>query len=538
MTDIAPPPRGRLLFFAALALAAACLLSWRWHNLQVERFSHYAQLAHDNQLAVLPVEPPRGRIFDRRGEPLAVNETVYSLQAGSDFAGAVLGKIDSLRRVVAISDSAVKKLTDSKNSRVYKGVITLREKLSEEEVAAFLSWQFLFPEIVLESELARHYPLGDSAGHVIGHVGRLSDRDVQKLKENALASRYRGAKFIGKTGVELIYESALRGDLGVQEAQVDAHGRVFSRRVRQRPAAGGDIYLTLDMRLQRLAELSLSGESGAAVLMDCRSGELLALASSPRFDINQFVFGISPSDWKELNASEQKPLIHRAIYGQYAPGSTIKPFLALAALQNGWRDSDYQYHSKGFFQLGEHRFHDWKKGGHGVVDIARSIVRSVNSFYYELGNEIGIEKLRAGLLPFGFGRPPGVDLDNEKGGVLPDAEWKKNNLRRGMVSGRDRFGQRRAGLFAGDSVADGGGDVHDCKRRHSAASVCLSADGRAGDSFYAAGRFGVGARGAVQRDPSRRHRRFGGAGRGLRHRRKNRHRASCKTAAGRRGRAG
>ena len=425
MTDIAPPPRGRLLFFAALALAAACLLSWRWHNLQVERFSHYAQLAHDNQLAVLPVEPPRGRIFDRRGEPLAVNETVYSLQAGSDFAGAVLGKIDSLRRVVAISDSAVKKLTDSKNSRVYKGVITLREKLSEEEVAAFLSWQFLFPEIVLESELARHYPLGDSAGHVIGHVGRLSDRDVKKLKENALAGRYRGAKFIGKTGVELIYESALRGDLGVQEAQVDAHGRVFSRRVRQRPAAGGDIYLTLDMRLQRLAELSLSGESGAAVLMDCRSGELLALASSPRFDINQFVFGISPSDWKELNASEQKPLIHRAIYGQYAPGSTIKPFLALAALQNGWRDSDYQYHSKGFFQLGEHRFHDWKKGGHGVVDIARSIVRSVNSFYYELGNEIGIEKLRAGLLPFGFGRPPGVDLDNEKGGVLPDAEWKK-----------------------------------------------------------------------------------------------------------------
>ncbi|MGU9950883.1 MAG: penicillin-binding protein 2 [Gammaproteobacteria bacterium WSBS_2016_MAG_OTU1] len=418
-------PKGRLLIFGLAALIMACLLAWRWHNLQVSRFSHYSQLAHDNQLSILPVEPPRGQIFDRNGAALAINETVYSLKVGSDFAGDVLGKIDALRRAIRISDDAVKKLDDSRRSQVYKGVITLREKLTEEEVVNFLSWQFLFPEIVLESELARYYPLGDSAGHVIGHVGRVSEKDRLKIKAASRESLYQGAKFIGKTGVELIYEQTLRGELGAQEAQVDAHGRILGRAVRRQPTPGRDIYLTLDMRLQSLAESLLVGESGAAVVMDVNTGELLALASSPRFDINKFVFGISVADWKVLNTSSQKPLIHRAIYGQYAPGSTIKPFLALTALQHGWRDKDYRYHSKGFFQLGNHRYHDWKKGGHGVVDISRSIIRSVNTFYYTLGNEIGIDKLHEGLLPFGFGLLSGVDLDNEKNGILPSTEWKE-----------------------------------------------------------------------------------------------------------------
>ena len=426
MSDRAsPPPRGRLWLFALFVAAAGGLLAWRWHNLQVERFHYFTRLAHDNQLSVLPVEPPRGLIYDRNGETLAQNETVYSLQVGSDFAAAVLGNLDTLRRIVRIPEDAVDKLAQTKDSRVYRGVITLREKLSEREIADFLGWQFLFPEIVLESELARRYPFGDSAGHVIGHVGRLNEDDVAKLKREGEDAVYRGAKFIGKTGVELIYENILRGDLGVQEAQVDAHGRIYDRAMRLRPRRGEDLHLVLDMRLQRIAESLLAGEAGAAVMMDVQDGALLALASSPRFDINNFVFGISPRDWRALNESEQKPLIHRAIYGQYAPGSTIKPFFALAALQNGWRDENYVYHSRGFFQLGDHRFHDWKEGGHGKVDVARSIIRSVNTFYYELAHEVGIESMRDGLTPFGFGALSGVDLDNEKGGVLPDPEWKK-----------------------------------------------------------------------------------------------------------------
>ena len=427
---------GRLWAAALLVLVAAGLLSLRWHNLQVERFQYYSRLAHDNQLVILPVEPPRGRIFDRNGEQLAVNETVYSLKVGSDFAGEVLGKMAVLKQAVNIYDRALRQLIKSNSSRVYQGDITLREKLTEQEVINFLSWQFLFPEIVLESELARHYPLADSAGHVIGHVGRLSDSDVRKLKESGRSGGYRGAKFIGKTGVELIYENILRGGLGVQEAQVDAHGRILNRAVRRQPQPGRDINLTLDMRLQRLAESLLAGESGAAVMMDVRSGEILALASSPRFDINSFVFGIGTEEWQALNQSEQKPLIHRAIYGQYAPGSTIKPFLALAALQHGWRDKNYIYHSRGFFQLGANaRFHDWKAGGHGRVDISRSIVRSVNTFYYQLGYEQGIDNLHDGLAPFGFGRTGGIDLDNEKGGVLPSKEWKEKTYQKKWLPG-------------------------------------------------------------------------------------------------------
>lgn len=417
--------RGRLWIFAVLVAAAAAMLAFRWHGLQVERFSHYSRLAHDNQLSVLPVEPPRGLIYDRNGETLAMNETIYSLHVGSDFAAGVLGNLDTLRRVVRVSDDAVAKLMEAKNSRTYSGVIALRERLSEDEVADFLDWQFLFPEIVLESELARRYPLGDSTGHVIGHVGRLNDKDLEKLRRAGAADGYRGAKFIGKTGVEFVYENWLRGELGVQEAQVDAHGRVYGRALRRHPKRGADLHLTLDMRLQRLAESLLAGEIGAAVMMDVESGELLALASSPRFDVNNFVFGISTDRWRALNDSEQKPLIHRAIYGQYAPGSTIKPFLALAALQNGWREEKYVYHSRGFFRLGNHRFHDWKEGGHGRVDVARSIIRSVNTFYYELAHEIGIQKMHDGLSPFGFGGATGVDLDNEKGGVLPTPEWKQ-----------------------------------------------------------------------------------------------------------------
>ena len=417
--------RGRLWLFALMVASIGVLLAWRWHTLQVDRFQHFSQLAHDNQLSVLPVEPPRGVIYDRNGEILALNETVYSLSVGSDYAADILGNLDTLRRVLRIPQDAVEKLVESQSSSVYRGLIVLREKLSEQEVADFLSWQFLFPQIVLESELARRYPLGDSAGHVIGHVGRLNDSDFERLKKAGDKDKYRGAKFIGKTGAELIYESLLRGDLGVQEAQVDAHGRVYSRAVRRSPRGGRDLHLTLDMRLQRLAESLLSGEAGAAVLMDASDGALLALASSPRFDVNNFVFGISSVNWKALNTSEQKPLIHRAIYGQYAPGSTIKPFFALAALANGWRDEKYVYHSRGFFRLGKHRFHDWKEGGHGKVGIARSIIRSVNTFYYELGNEIGIDKMKEGLSIFGFGVPSGVDLDNEKGGVLPAPDWKQ-----------------------------------------------------------------------------------------------------------------
>ena len=417
-------------WLAALFIALiSAFLTWWWFDLQVRRFSHFSELAHENQTKILPVEPARGLIFDRNGTLLAGNNTVYSLKVGSDFAQQILGKIDSLTAVTAVDDDAIQQLRDAVNSNVYKGEIILTEKMREEDITRFLGWQFLFPEIVLNANLARYYPYQDSGGHVLGYVGRINQGDKEKLKNNNLSAYYRGATFIGKTGVELANEILLRGRLGFQEAQIDAHGRVLFSRLIEPPTPGRHIYLTLDWELQQLSEFLLQGERGAIVMMDVNDGALLVLASSPRFNINNFIFGISHWQWDKLNTSEEKPLIHRAIYGQYAPGSTIKPFLALAALKNGWRDLSYTYLSRGFFQLSpKHVFHDWKAGGHGKVDIRKSITRSVNTFYYQLGHDIGIDSIHSGLSVFGFGDKTNIDLDNEKGGVLPSAAWKQETI--------------------------------------------------------------------------------------------------------------
>jgi len=400
----------RLWLAAALVTGIAALLVWWWFGLQVRQFSHFSELAHENQTKILPVDPPRGLIFDRQGKLLAGNSTAYSLKVGSDYAEQILGKIDSLREIVPIGDEVFQNLRDAVKSGVYKGDIILAAKMRE-------------------ANLARYYPYQDSGGHVLGFVGRINQKDKEKLERENQSAGYRGAAFIGKTGVELLNEKLLRGDLGFQEAQIDAHGRVLFSRLIQPPKPGRNIYLTLDWDLQQRAEQLLQGERGAVVMLDVNDGALLALASSPRFNINNFIFGISQRQWDRLNTSEDKPLIHRAIYGQYAPGSTIKPFLALAALENGWRDLSYQYMSRGSFQLSpRHVFHDWKAGGHGKVDIKKSIIRSVNTFYYQLGHDVGIDSLHDGLSVFGFGEKTRVDLDNEKGGVLPSPAWKRESV--------------------------------------------------------------------------------------------------------------
>ena len=279
-----PPPTSRLWIAALLVAALSVMLGWRWRDLQVEQYFRFSKLARENQIKLLPVEPPRGLIFDRNGLRLAGNRAIYSLKVGADFADEVLGKISALSGILPIPESSIKKLRGASESAVYKGEIVLRNKLSEREIIDFVNWQFLFPEIILDVKLGRHYPHQNAAGHVIGHVGRINRRDVERLKETGAADAYRGADFIGKTGVELINENRLRGVIGFQEANVDAHGRILSSRILTPPVRGRDIYLTLDWALQRLAEDLLAGERGAAVIMDANSGALLALASSPRFD--------------------------------------------------------------------------------------------------------------------------------------------------------------------------------------------------------------------------------------------------------------
>ena len=421
--------RRRVSFISFVVLAAAAGLVARWNYLQIEQFDHYAQLSKDNRLTLQPVGPERGLIYDRDGVLLADNSPSYSMFVGSDYAADVLDKLDVLMQVVDLSPAVVERLRKVAGRSTYSGEVQLKGLMTEEEVSRFVAWQFYFPEVVVRAGFSREYPLADLAAHVIGHVGRISEKDKERLRARNKEKDYSGSLFIGKSGVEDRQESLLHGLFGVKQAEIDAHGRVLRSIDRVLPRRGNDVYLTIRHGLQRLGEEQLGEESGAIVMLDVWTGEVLALVSSPRFDLNLFVHGIDTENWRRLNEMEQRPLIHRAIYGQYAPGSTIKPFLALAALERGWRAPDYVYRSVGHFQLTPTiRFHDWKAGGHGDVGFTKSIVRSVNSFYYQLAHDVGVDGMAEGLRDFGFGERTGVDLPGEKGGVVPTEQWKRKSF--------------------------------------------------------------------------------------------------------------
>ena len=416
----------RLALMALLALSLAGGLVLRWDYLQVDRYSHFEELSAANQIALQQVGPIRGFIYDRNGRLLAENQIRYQVRVTSDNARRVLDHVEFLQGSLDIKDDAIALLEKAAASRVYSGEIVLGDYLSEEDVVRFVPVQQEFPELVLDASMLRNYPFGNSAAHLVGHVARINPTDVTRLRERGRWPLYLGSQFIGKRGIEVMYETRLHGAPGLREAFIDAHGRVFSHVQRLAPTTGGDVWLTLDYDLQREAERLLEGKEGAVVAIDPHSGAILAMASSPRFDANEFIGGVTQQQWEELNSEELgAPMVHRAIYGTYAPGSTIKPFLALAALDAGWRDMSYTYRSTGVFHLTpRHQFHDWKAGGHGTVDIPKSIIRSVNSFYYQLAHDVGVDAIHDQLLKFGFGQPTGIDLDGERAGLLPTERWK------------------------------------------------------------------------------------------------------------------
>lgn len=435
----------RLGLAALVALALAGGLVARWNYLQVERYSHFEELSAANQIALQQVGPIRGFIYDRNGRVLAENQIRYQVRVTSDNARKVLDNLERLGTSLAIGPATIERLEQAANSSVYSGEIILDDFLTEGDVVGFIPLQPEYPEVVLDASMLRHYPFGDSAAHLIGHVARINPKDVRRLRERGRWPLYLGSQFMGKRGVEAMYETRLHGSPGLREAFIDAHGRVFSHVQRLAPTSGGDVWLTLDHELQRVAEGLLAGKEGSVVALDPYTGAILAMASSPRFDGNEFIGGVSQQRWEELNSEELgAPMVHRAIYGTYAPGSTIKPFLALAALDAGWRDMDYTYRSTGVFHLTpRHQFHDWKAGGHGLVDIPKSIIRSVNSFYYQLAHDVGVDAIHAQLSKFGFGLPTGVDLAGERPGRLPTERWKL-----------DTYGER---WYPGDTIPIGVG---------------------------------------------------------------------------------
>ncbi|HEX9434118.1 MAG TPA: penicillin-binding protein 2 [Burkholderiales bacterium] len=411
-------------------LVAFALLAARFLYLQVLQHDVYKAKAEDNRISIVPVTPNRGLIVDRNGVVIARNYSGYTLEIFPRRVKNMERTIDELSELVDITprDRARfrKLLQETRNAEN----LPIRNRLSDEEAAKFAANRYRFEGVEIKARLFRQYPFGDVGSHVLGYLGRINTQDQAKLEEDGVGANYRGTDYIGKAGVEATYEAELHGTTGFEQVEIDAAGRGIRTLSRTASQPGNNLTLTLDMRLQQVAEIAFGERRGALVAIDPASGGILALVSKPGFDPNLFVDGIDPQYWAELNGSIDKPLNNRAISGLYPPGSTIKPYLALAALETGKRTTRASIFDPGYFDFGGRRFRDDKKGGHGTVDMYKSIVESCDTYYYHLANDMGIDTIARFLGPFGFGSRSGIDLAGEFTGVLPSPEWKQKRFKR------------------------------------------------------------------------------------------------------------
>jgi penicillin-binding protein 2 len=420
----------RLLAAAGFVLFAFGLLAARLVHLQVYKHDELATQAENNRIAVVPIVPNRGLIVDRNGVILANNYSAYTLEITPSKVADLEPLIDRLAEVVDIQARDRKRfkrlLEESKSFES----LPIRTKLSDEEVARFTAQRFRFPGVDIKARLFRNYPLGDIGSHLLGYIGRINIAEKEKIDEAEDAANYRGTEYIGKLGIEQSYEAELHGTTGFEEVETSAGGRPV-RRLKAHPATPGNmVILSVDIRLQALVEQMFGERRGALVALDPRSGEVLAFVSKPTFDPNLFVDGIDSESWKELNESIDKPLLNRALRGTYPPGSTFKPFMAMAALNTGKRGPNQVIYDGGTFQFGNHTFRSHGDHGLGPVDMVRSIVKSSNVYYYSLANEMGVDLMHEQLSPFSFGRKTGIDVDGEVTGLLPSTEWKRRNYKK------------------------------------------------------------------------------------------------------------
>ena len=427
--------RLRVTVLGGMAFLCFFLLLARFVWLQVVKHTDFVVKAEENRISLVPVVPNRGLILDRNGVVLASNYSAYTLEITPFKLEAPLDDtIAELSKLVAVDAKdrrRFKKLLD--DSKGFES-IPLRTRLSDEEVARFSAQHFRFPGVEVQARLFRQYPLGETASHVIGYIGRISRAEADALDDGDDAANYRGTDHIGKEGLEKSYEKLLHGEAGFEEVEKTSGGRAIRTLSRTPAKAGSNLILSIDIELQRIVEEAFGERRGALVAIEPETGDVLAYVSRPGFDPNLFVDGIDSQSWDELNTSPDKPLLNRPISGTYAPGSTFKPFMALAALELGKRTPSQVTYDPGYYMLGGHRFNDDVVGGHGSVDMRRSIIVSCNTYYYELGHDMGINAIHDFMQPFGFGEKTGIDLENEKAGALPSPEWKAKRFK--GVAGR------------------------------------------------------------------------------------------------------
>ncbi|QGZ41126.1 penicillin-binding protein 2 [Pseudoduganella flava] len=429
--------RVRLSVLGVLVFICFGLLLARFVWLQVVKHNDYMAQAEDNRIAVVPVQPNRGLILDRNGVVLARNYSAYTLEITPSKLRIPLEEmIDQLATVVEVTPKDRRRFKKLMEESKNFASVPLRTRLSDEEVARFTANRYRFPGVEVQARLFRNYPLGETASHVIGYIGRINASEAKAIEQHEDAANYNGTDYIGKEGLEKSYEKHLHGITGYEEVEVSAGGRAIRTLSRTPPTSGSNLILSIDIELQKIAEEAFGEYRGALVAIEPSTGDVLAYVSRPGYDPNLFVDGIDAQSWNELNTSLDRPMVNRPLSGTYAPGSTFKPFMALAALELGKRTPGQAISDPGYMYLGNHKFRDDKPGGHGMVDMRKSIVVSCNTYYYQLGRDMGIDAIHDFMKPFGFGQKTGIDLESEKTGVLPSPEWKRARYKKNPAAGK------------------------------------------------------------------------------------------------------
>ncbi|MGE0278034.1 MAG: penicillin-binding protein 2 [Nitrospiraceae bacterium] len=418
--------RAAIALFIVLGLILLILA--RLVYLQIISHDHFATLSEVNRINLVPVAPTRGLIYDRNGVVLAQNLPAFSLEVIPEQVRDLDATVAELRKLIAISDEDVRRFQKQVRQKRAFNSIALRYYLNDEEIARFAVNRHHFPGVEIEARAIRNYPHGTLASHAIGYVGRINEEELGELD----TSDYSGTDFIGKTGVEKYYEDLLHGQVGIKQIETNAFGRTLRELQQTAPIPGQSLYLSLDINVQRAAEAEFAARRGAAVAIDPQNGEVLAFVSMPGYDPNLFVTGIDVETYNALQNSLDRPLFDRALRGQYPPGSTLKPFIGLAGLETNKVTVDAGIFCPGWYRLpgDTHKYRDWKEHGHGFTLMEKAIVESCDVYFYDLATNLGIDLMHDYLDQFGFGRPTGIDLRDESGGLLPSRQWKRT--RRGQ----------------------------------------------------------------------------------------------------------
>jgi penicillin-binding protein 2 len=418
---------GRLKVGAAFVALLAIALLARTFYLQIVQHEHYIGRAESNRISLVPTAPNRGLIVDRKGRILAENYSAYTLEITRAQMANLEQTLEELGKLVEIAPGQLRRFRRQLADSHEFETVPLKNKLTDEEVAVLAANRYRLPGVEVRARLFRNYQAGPGMAHVLGFIGRINDGDLKNLRKNGREQNYKGSAYIGKTGLEQSYESLLHGRTGFDQMETDASGRAVRVLSRIPPVPGKDLRLHLDAELQAVAEHAFGDYLGGLVALDPNTGGVLALVSKPGFDPNLFVDGIDPEAWKALNESPERPMVNRVLRGIYPPGSTIKPFMALAGLELGLRKASDSISDPGYFTLpnSSHQYRDWKRGGHGTVDLRRSISQSCDTYYYRLAVDMGIDRMHDYLAQFGLGEKTGIDLDGESSGLLPSRDWKQ-----------------------------------------------------------------------------------------------------------------